>query len=124
MSQSPAWVILTKRYGDDIRTPSDDHLAQAVDELFNENLKGISEDDYVEHPSAWLRYGFDEGPVFVVEANRYGTVTLSKYADQDDTDAVAEATFNIERERLLPLWRWLSAGHIERIRAAYPRCGW
>jgi len=103
---------------------SKNHLAQAVDELFKENVEGMTETDYAEHPNAWLRYGFDEGPVFVADASRYKTVTLSKYADQDDTDAVAEASFNIDWERLLTLWRWLSAGEIDRIRAAFPRCGW
>jgi hypothetical protein len=46
MPQSPAWVILTTRYGEDIRQPSDNHLAQAVDELLNENIVGMTEADY------------------------------------------------------------------------------
>jgi hypothetical protein len=84
----------------------------------------MTEAGYAEHPNAWLRYGFDEGPMFVADAYRYKTVTLSKYADQDDIDAVTQATFNIDRESLLALWRWLAAGEFERIRAAYPGSGW
>jgi hypothetical protein len=118
------WVILTMRYGEDIRTPSESDLRRAVDELFNETIAGMLESDYAEHPNAWLRYGDEEGPVFVADASRNRTVTLAKYADQDDVDAVTEATFNIDKERLLMLWRWLAAGEIDRIRAAYPRCGW
>ena len=118
------WTVLHLRYGEDIRTPSENDLERAVDELFNEDLPGMLKFDYAEHPNAWLRFGWDEGPEFVVEASRYKTVTLLKYADQDDIDAMTEATFNIDNERLLTLWRWLAAGEIDRIRAAYPRCGW
>ena len=56
MSLSPAWVILTKRFGGDIRSPTEDQLAQAVDELFNENIEGFMEGDYAEHAHAFLRY--------------------------------------------------------------------
>lgn len=123
MPQS-SWVVLTRRYGEDIRQPSEEQRLQAVDELFTENIQGMTDADYAEHPNAWLRYGIDEGPVFVADASRSKTVTLSKFADQDDDNAVAESTFTIDRAQLLALWHWLSAGEIERIRAEYPKCGW
>ena len=124
VSNSTGWVILHKRYDEDVRQPSDGELAQAIDELFNEEIKRMTEADYAEHPSAWLRHGFDEGPMFVVEANRDGTATLSKYADQDEIDPMAEATFSIHRDAILSLWRWLAEGKIEQIKSAYPGCRW
>lgn len=124
MLGSMGWVILHKRYGEEVRQPLPSELAQAIGELFDENIEGMAEADYAEHPNAWLRYGFDEGPMFVVEASRNGTATLSKYADQDDIDPVAEVTFSVERGPLLSLWLWLAEGELERIRSAYPRCGW
>lgn len=124
MSNSTGWVILTKRYGEDVRQPSGEDLAQAIDELFVEEGEGMTEADYADHPNAYLRYGFDEGPVFVAEANRNKSATLSKYADQDDIDAMVEATFNMDRDTILSLWRRLALGRVEEIRSAYPRCGW
>lgn len=124
MSGPRGWVILHKRYGEDVRQPSDGELAQAVDELFDEHIEGMTEADYAEHPNAWLSYGFDDGPVFVVEASRNQTATLAKYADQDDIDPVVEATFNMDWNTILSLWRWLAEGKIEEIRSAFPRCGW
>jgi hypothetical protein len=124
MSRSTAWVVLHKRYGEDIRHPSDRELTQAVDELFDERIEGMTEADYLDHPNAWLRYGFDDGPEFVAEASRNQTATLAKYADQDDVDPVAEATFNMDRNKIVSLWRLLAEGKIEEIRRAYPRCGW
>jgi hypothetical protein len=124
MSQIPAWVVLTRRYGGDFRQPSDKQLAQAVDELFTEDLPGMKESDYLEHPNAWLKYGFDDGPLFVADASRSKTVSLSKYADQDDDDPLTEVTFEVDRNSLLMLWVWLAMGEIMRIREAYPSCGW
>ena len=51
-SDAAAWVILTTRFGSDKSQPSHDDLARAVDELFNENTKGMREADYAEHPNA------------------------------------------------------------------------
>lgn len=42
--------------------------------------------DYEEHPNIWLRYGFDEGPMYVLDLYRQGLVLFSKYADQDYND--------------------------------------
>jgi hypothetical protein len=119
------WVYLYHRYGKESRFPSDGELAQAVAELFEENLDSMTEADYTAHPNAWLRYGFDEGPMLVVSANRDATVTLSKYADQDDSVPEIECTVkDLPREKLLLLWTWLARGELERIRAEHPGCGW
>jgi hypothetical protein len=105
--------------------PSDSHLALAADEIFNESIEGMTEADYAGHPTAWLRYGFDEGPMFVIEVSRDRTVTLSRYADQDDIDPSVEYQMtNMPQERLATLWNWLARGEMEKIRAEYPDCGW
>jgi hypothetical protein len=126
MSESAAaWVILTSRYGGDTRQPSEGDLAQAIDELLNENIAGTTEAAYAEHPNAWLRYGFSEGPVLLLEANRKRTVTFSKLSDQDAPDALTAYTVrNMERDAMLSLWKRLAKGEIEKIVADYPACGW
>jgi len=54
---SQAWVILTRRYGGDTRSPTDAQLAEAIAELYHETLSGMTESDYAEHGTASLRYG-------------------------------------------------------------------
>src|ERR1700728_1764711 len=110
MSESTAaWVILTSRYGAETCQPSEDDLAQAIDELLNENIAGATEAAYAEHPNAWLRYGFDEGPMLLLETNRQRTVTFSKFSDQDATDALTAYTArNMERDAMLSLWKRLA----------------
>jgi hypothetical protein len=43
-----AWIILSVRYGGDIRNPSPQQLQQALGELFEENIPGMTEGDYME----------------------------------------------------------------------------
>jgi hypothetical protein len=124
MAQSSGWTILHKRYGAEIRQPSHAELADAISELFDEHIIGMTEADYAEHPAASLRYGFDDGPMFLAEARRNKTVTLARYADQDDVDPVAAATYNVDRSTLLFLWQQLAEGNLEQVRSAFPGCGW
>lgn len=119
------WAILTKRYGADIRQPSEADLGAAMDELLIENTPGMTEQSYAEHPNAWLRYGFDGGPVFVVEVSRRQSATFLKYADQDDADPLSQSTLaGVAPKKLLELWKWLAVGEIDRIKSEYPSCGW
>jgi hypothetical protein len=56
--------------GEDVRSPLDSDLRRTVNELLNESIAGMLESDYAGHPNAWLRYGDEEGPVFVADAIR------------------------------------------------------
>ena len=71
------WTILTRRYGGDVRDPSPADLAAAIHELYHEDLAGMTSADYEEHGSATLRYGFDEGPMFLVTVTRAAKVISS-----------------------------------------------
>ena len=113
-----AWVILTTRYGKDVRQPSEADLLKAADELYERV-------DDTEHPNAWLRYGLDEGPMFIIDGYLNRTIRFAKYADQDDDEPLAEYTHRGEgRESLLRVWTLLAQGDIEKIKAEYPSCGW
>ena len=125
MSQSAGWAILSTRYGGDIRQPSHEQLMQAIDEVVTEDLDGVAEGYYSEHPNAWLQHGYDEGPVYVIDAYRNGTVICSQFADQDDVDPLTEITLKgVSRDQLLSLWKCLADGEIASIRAEHPDFRW
>lgn len=80
---SKPWVILNRRYGEDIRDPSPEQLADAIRELYVEDLSGMTEADYEEHGAGSLRFGSDDGPMYVLEATRGGILRFEQWADQD-----------------------------------------
>lgn len=97
----------------------------AAHELWHENIPDMTQGDYEEHGVAFLRYGFDEGPLFVIEGNRMRRLILSKYADPDFEELVSEVhTSEVAEAELLQLWKWLQSGNIEAVQRSYPDCGW
>ena len=66
------WVILTRRYGGDVRNPTAEELALAIEELYVEDLQGMTEADYEEHGAAFLRNGFDDGPCTCSKSTQVG----------------------------------------------------
>jgi hypothetical protein len=85
----------------------------------------MTEGDYAEHPNAFLRYGHDDGPMYVIDFGRKRTATFRKYADQDDLDELCSRTLpQISKGEMLELWTSLAQGRIDQIVAAWPLCGW
>ena len=113
-----AWAILTRRYGGDVRNPTAEELAIAIEELYVEDLLGSTEADYEEHGAASLRYGFDDGPMYVLEVSRGGAVTLEEWADQDYQAALSppRSIESVPPGRAMELWRWLAEGAIDKVR--------
>jgi hypothetical protein len=112
------WLILSRRYGGDVRNPTAGELALAIEEQYVENLPGMTEADYEEHGAASLRYGFDDGPMYVLEVSRGGAVTLEEWADQDYQTALSprRSMASVPAGRALELWRWLAEGAIDKVR--------
>jgi len=116
------WVILSSRYGGDIREPTPDQLRIALAEVYHENHPSMTEGDYAEHPNAWLRYGFDDGPLYVLNVYRSGTVYFSQWADSDyenELEPQAEK-INVAEREAHRLWELLAAGKIDEVKAS----GW
>lgn len=115
---SGPWVILSPRYGGDVRDPTADDLARAIRELYVEDLPGMMEGDYEEHGAASLRYGFDEGPMYLLDVTRGGTVTFEEWADQDYDVPIAppRVLTSVPSQAALKLWTLLAAGDIEQVR--------
>lgn len=113
------WIILTRRYGGDIRNPTAAQLAEAIAELYHESLPGMTEGDYAEHGAASLRYGYDEGPMFVLEASRLHELMFEEWADQDYEQELAPSRtiHAVPEAQALQLWTWLAQGEIASIRS-------
>src|SRR5262249_45055584 len=53
-------------------------------------VRGMTAADYAEHGAASLRYGFDDGPMYVIEVDRLGRVRFEEWADQDYENELTE----------------------------------
>jgi hypothetical protein len=113
------WVILERRYGDGTRSPNVAQLTEAIVELYHETLPGMTEGGYAEHGAASLRYGYDDGPMYVLEVNRLGEVTLEEWADQDYERALSppRRMREVPEDQAIQLWTWLAEGLLDRIRS-------
>src|SRR3546814_20839033 len=83
------WTILTGRVGSDVRNPCKYDLRYALDQLFNETDPYISQAAYETHPDARLRWGQNNGPLFVLTVNRHGRMTFEQWADQAMDEVMA-----------------------------------
>ena len=108
------WFILTKRFGTDIRNPSSETLRDAVDEVINPAHR-----DDVEHSSAFVRYGLDEGPMYVLTYDTSRHLTFEQWADQDFETELAPVGYlsevaPAEARRLMAL---LGCGSVDEVKA-------
>src|SRR6185369_14947683 len=112
------WVILDSRYGAATSNPTLDELTHAIEELYVENLPGMSPGDYQEHGAASVRYGHDGGPMYVLEVSRLGTVAFEEWADQDFETPLSprKELSSVPKRHALQLWVWLAGGELESIR--------
>ncbi len=109
---SHGWLILTKRYGADVRAPTAVELAEAVREVFDPTI------DDEEHGAAFLRYGHDDGPMYVVELTCGRIARYVEWADQDDVEPLAPAreAEDVGDAEALQLWTLLSRGDVAALR--------
>jgi hypothetical protein len=119
---SKPWCYLLGRYGNESRSPSPEQIRATVRELYEENLPGMTEGDYDEHGAGSLRYGYDEGPMYVLEITRHGGLArLEEWADQDyeNESCPMKETELLPQEKSKLLWNSLATGNIERVRAYF-----
>jgi hypothetical protein len=113
------WRILTLRYGQDICDPTPEDLRAAARELFVEADPSMSEASYAEHPDAWLRVGFDDGPMYVLTVDRVGSATFEEWADSDYGRLLSPGRrmAGLSAAETVELWSLLCAGSLETLRA-------
>ena len=118
-----SWLFLLCRYGNEIKAPTSDQIDVAANELFHENISGMSEGDYSEHGSLSLRYGFDDGPMYVLEITRGGLARWEEWADQDYNDELApmREISRVTEVRAIELLNALANGNFEFVRTEFSK---
>ena len=76
---SAPWFIGTKRFGEDVRSPSAEEIRNAVDEV----LDPLRTRTMTEHTNTFVRYGFDAGRMYTLTYDTAGCLTFELLADQD-----------------------------------------
>lgn len=110
---SEPWFILTKRFGADIRDPSLNDLQTAVSEIVDH-----AEDH--EHTSTFVRYGYDDGPMYVLTYSTDRRLSFEQWADQDFEVEAAPAgcISEVPPNRVGILMQLLGAGAVDRVKEA------
>lgn len=105
------WWILTTRWGVDIVSPTTAQLQGALEEVFS------AKDP--EHPNSWLRFGRDNGPMFVLDVYEGGTVVFEEWADTEfELELASPRQLTGATQAIaLRLWQLLRQGDLPAIRA-------
>jgi hypothetical protein len=105
-----AWVVLTGADGRDTSAPTDEQLAAALAALYRPGGGG-------REGSATLRFGYDDGLMYVAEVSSAGDVSFEEWSDRDCEMALAPPRrMQASPEQALQLWRWLAHRQVSRIR--------
>ena len=118
---SKAWSYLQCRYGESTASPTINQIKNAVSELYHENIPGMTLADYEEHGDISVRYGFDEGPMYVLQISRSGKVTWEEWADQDYEMELQQpkSIYQITEDKAVELLAHLTQGDLELIRREF-----
>jgi len=107
------WFILTKRFGADVRDPSVEDLQAAVGEVVNPAHAGD-----IEHANTFVRYGYDEGPMYVLTYDADRCVTFEQWADQDFANELAPIGYlsDVPPTEAVRLMQALRDGAVDRVK--------
>lgn len=114
-----AWIVLTKRCGEEVRSPTEKQLADALNEIYVEHAHTIDPDSDDEHESASLRFGYDDGLMYVAEVMSSGTVTFEEWSDQDFEMELTppKRMLSVPKAQAMELWLWLLHRQVAKIRS-------
>jgi hypothetical protein len=109
-----AWVTLTGVDGRDIAAPSEAQVADVLSQVFARRKIGEAES---EPCSAALRFGYDDGLMYVAEIASSGELRFEEWSDRDCEIALAaprcmQAGASQARE----LWDMMARRQVSRIR--------
>ena len=109
-----AWVVLTSLDGRDIAAPTDKQLAATLAEIYARNKKkGVPP----EPASAALRFGYDDGLMYVAEVSSNGEISFEEWSDRDCELALARPRrMTANQTEALQLWHLLARRQVSKIR--------
>ena len=101
------WLTLTGIDGRDIASPTEKKVAAVLAELFAQT----------EAASASLRFGYDDGLMYVAEVSNTGQVSFEEWSDRDCELALAPARqMQLVQAQALQLWGLMCKRQVSRIR--------
>jgi hypothetical protein len=110
-----AWVTLTSADGRDIASPSEQQLAAALNELYRRPKPGAPPPDPA---SAVLRFGYDDGLMYVAEVSSAGELSFEEWSDSDcELALAAPRRMQGNKEQAHELWTMMNRRQVSKIRA-------
>lgn len=114
------WTILLHPDGDDIPSPARSDFERVTTFLFQNPESETMKDYLAEHGAAHLRYGFDDGPMYLVDVTCGGVATFESWVDQDfNTHLAPPLSMRVTEARAVQIWDLLASGHLDRLRAEF-----
>ena len=113
-----AWVVLTSLDGRDIEAPTDKQLAAVLAEIYARNKARHKKTGAAAEPaSAALRFGYDDGLMYVAEVSSTGEISFEEWSDRDCEIALARPRrMTANQSEALQLWCWLARRQVSKIR--------
>ncbi len=109
-----AWVVLTSLDGRDIAAPTDKQLAATLAEIYARPKK---KGGPLELASAALRFGYDDGLMYVAEVSSNGEISFEEWSDRDCELALARPRrMTANQTEALQLWHLLARRQVSKIR--------
>ncbi len=111
-----AWVTLTSADGRDIASPSEQQLAAALAELYRHPKPGPSAPE-VDAASAVLRFGYDDGLMYVAEVSSTGELSFEEWSDSDcELALAAPRRMRGDQAQAQQLWAMMARRQVSKIR--------
>lgn len=108
-----AWVTLTRADGREIASPSAQQLAAALAELYRQPVGGTAP----EAASAALRFGYDDGLMYVAEVSSSGELSFEEWSDSDcELALAAPRRMHGTEQQAQQLWDMMSRRQVSKIR--------
>jgi len=114
-----AWVTLTGPDGRELASPTEQQMAEVLAELYTRPGKqGSGAAARSEPRSAALRFGYDDGLMYVAEISSSGQASFEEWSDRDCEMALASPRrMAASRTQAQQLWALLAARQVSKIRA-------
>lgn len=109
-----AWVTLTSVDGRSIAAPTEQQLAATLAELYTRPKRGAPDP---EPASAALRFGYDDGLMYVAEVSSTGELRFEEWSDSDCELALATPRrMKASQAQAREVWAMMARRQVSKIR--------